>query len=188
MWILATFLGILLFFVFILAVPFDLVFHFEKDVDFKWRVTVRWMFGLIDKDIGGKKKEPEEKKKKKSNIKPLIAMLRSTGFLRKSLKFIKDSIRLVKVHELKIEFRVGLGDPAETGMLFAVITPILFYMKSLHSLEVNIQPDFEHENLHGYFNGDLRVFPIRFVIPGIFFAFSPTTIRAIKAMVVARRK
>jgi len=188
-WILATILGISLLLVLLITIPVDLVLHVEKDVDFKPRVRLGWMFGLIGKDIGGKKKMPKKKaEKRKRNIKPLLALLRTRGFPKKLSRLIRDIFRLLNVHELKLNLRVGLSDPAETGLLFAVIGPTMVYLKSLSSLDVQIQPDFEQERLQGYVKGDLRVLPIRFIKPLIIFAFSFTTIRAIKSMVAARRK
>jgi len=188
-WIIATVLGVFLLFVLLFAIPVDLVFCVEKDVDFKSRVRVRWMFGLIGRDITSRKKRPEkEKKKRKGNIKPLLAMLRTRGFLQKLTKFVKHVFQLLNVRELKLNLRVGLSDPAETGFLFAVIGPAMVYVKSLSSLDVHVEPDFEQENLRGYFQGDLRASPIQFVKPFALFLFSATTIRAIKAMVAARRE
>lgn len=190
MWILATVLGILLFFLLLLAIPVDLVFCVEKEVAFKSRVRVGWMFGLIGKDISGKKEPKKEKRKRKdkSNIKPLLAMFGARGFLLKLLGLVRDILRLLNIRELEVNLRVGLDDPAETGWLFALVGPALVCAKSFSALDVQVEPDFEQENLQGYCKGGFRAFPIQFVALIILFAFSPTTIRAIKAMVVARRK
>lgn len=188
MWILATVLGVFLFFVALLAIPVDLVFCVKKDVDFKVRARVRWMFGLIGKDISRKRKKPKKEKKRKRNIKPLLAMLRTRGFLRKLFRFIRGIFQRFNVHELKLSLRVGLGYPAETGLLFALIGPTMVYTKFFSSLDIQVEPDFEQEGLWGYGKADMRAFPIRLAGPFLLFAFSPTTIRAIKAMVVARRK
>ena len=189
MWGLAVVLGIFLFLVLLLSIPVDLVFYLEKEVAFKPRVGVRWMFGLVGRDISGWKRKPkEEKKKKERNIKPLLAMLRTGGFLRRLFRFIRDILRLLSIHELKLDLRVGLDDPADTGLLLAAVGPAMVSTRYFPWLDVRIEPDFDRENLRGYCKGDVRAFPIRFVAPLILFVFSPTTIRAVKAMVVARRK
>ena len=188
MWTLATALGIVLFFVLLLAIPVDLVFCIEKDVDFKPRIGLRWMFGLIKKDISGKKEKPKKKEKREKTIKPLLAMLGTRGFSQRLLRFIRDSFRLLSLHELKLNLRVGLDDPAETGLLFAAIEPAMVYIRPFSSLDAQVEPDFGQENLRGYCKGDVRAFPIQLVGPFILFAFSTTTIRAIRAMLAARRK
>ena len=186
MWILATVLGILLFFVILLSVPVDLIFCLEKEADFKSRVRVGWLFGLVGKGISVKEKKPEKEEKKKGNIKPVIAMLKTRGFPQKLLRFFRDVFQHLNVHELKLYFRIGLGDPAETGMLFAAVGPAMVYTRSLTSLDIQIEPDFVQEKLRGYCKGDMRALPIQFVKPLIFLVFLPTTIRAIKTMVAAR--
>ena len=193
MWILAVVLGPLLFFVVLLAVPVDLVFYIEKDMAFSSKVRVGWMFNLVGKEIGGKKKRErkkpkKEKEKRKRRIKPLIAMLRARGFLGRLVSFVKDVVRISHIHELRADIRVGLSDPAETGMLFAIVAPVIAYLRAFTSLDVRIQPEFDQTVFQGYFKGDLRIFPIQLLVVSILFALSPATMRGIKAMVVARRK
>lgn len=208
MWIITIVLGILgifLLFILLLALPIDLTFYIEKDVDFRSRVRVQWIFGLVGKDIRSKKKKPEKKERKRI-IKSFLSMLKARGFLRKRsnrlfvavvrtrgfllnfIKLIKDIIQQVKVRNLKLDLRIGLSDPADTGLLFAVIGPTMVYVRSFSSLAVQVEPDFEQENLRGQFEGELRMFPIKFIRPLALFAFSATTIRAIKAIVLTIRK
>jgi len=192
-WILAVVLGPLLFFVVLLAVPVDLVFYIEKDMAFSSKVRVGWMFNLVGKEIGGKKKREKkkpkkEKKKRKRRIKPLIAMLRARGFLGRLVSFVKDVLRISHIRELRADIRVGLSDPAETGMLFAIVAPVIAYLRAFTSLDVRIQPEFDQTVFQGYFKGDLRIFPIQLLVVSTRFALSPATMRGIKAMVVARRK
>ena len=193
MWILAVVLGPLLFFVVLLAVPVDLVFYIEKDMTFSSKVRVGWMFNLVGKEIGGKKKREKkkpkkEKEKRKRRIKPLIDMLRARGFLGRLVSFVKDVVRISHIRELRADIRVGLSDPAETGMLFAIVAPVIAYLRTFTSLDVRIQPEFDQTVFQGYFKGDLRIFPIQLLVVSILFALSPATMRGIKAMVVARRK
>ena len=190
MWILATVLGVFTFIILLLTVPIDLAFNIEKDVAFHPRVRVGWMFNLIGKDVKRKKKPKKEKakEKKKRRIKPFIAMLRARGFLRRLLRFVRDIFRILHVREFALDLRIGLSDPAETGMLFALIAPAAVQLRAFTPLDIQIQPDFEQTGLQGYFKGRLRIFPIQLIIVGTLFALSPATIRAIKSMVLAWRK
>lgn len=188
MWILGTVLGVVLFFVLLLAVPVDVVFYLEKEEDFKSRTTAKWLFGLVSRDMGGKKRKPaKEKGKKKRSIRPLLAMLRSRGFLRRVLRLLTDVLRRTKVRDLKLDVRVGLDDPADTGLLFAAIGPMAGYLMAFTPMDVEVQPDFEQETLRGFFRSDVRIFPIRLVLPFTLFALSPTTLRALRAMAAAGR-
>lgn len=195
MWVIALVAGIFLLFVLLLAVPVDLAFSVERDGNFRLRMRVGWMFGLIGKDIGGRKKkrreegvEKEKPKKRRGSVKALLAALTTEGFPQKLFSFVRDILRLSKIRQLRMNFRIGLGDPAETGMLFAVLAPAMVVIRSFSSADIQLEPDFEQERLQGYCKGDIRAVPIKFVRPLIPFVFSTATMRAMKAMVTARRK
>lgn len=190
MWVLAAVLGPIVFFALLLTVPVDLYFHVEKDAAFHSQVRVGWMYNLIGRDIKRKKKAKKEKpkEKRKRRIKPFIAMLRARGFLRRLLRFVRDIFGVLHAREFTLSLRIGLSDPAETGMLFAVIAPALVQLRIFTPLDIQIQPDFEQTGLQGHSKGHLRIFPIQLIFLGTLFALSPATMRAVKAMVWAWRK
>lgn len=195
MWVIALVAGIFLLFVLLLVVPVDLAFSIERDGSFRLRMRVGWMFGLIGKNIGGRKAkrreegmEKEKPKKRRRSVRALLAALSTEGFPQKLFSFVRDILRLSKIRQLRVNFRIGLGDPAETGMLFAVLAPAMVVVRSFSAADVQLEPDFEQERLQGYCRGDIRAVPIKFVRPLIPFVFSTATMRAVKAMVMARRK
>ena len=194
MWILGPILGILVFLIILLAVPIDLVFNICKGDNIQSRVRIGWLFGLIGKDISGRRKQTKakvkrKKKRKKRSVKPLLAVARTRGFLKHLFRFIKDILRHIKIREVCIEIKLGLADPADTGFLFAAVTPLLtFTGVQKPTIDIDIQPDFEQENLQGYASGAVRVYPIQFIKPLLLFIFSLTTLRVIKAIISARRK
>ncbi len=191
MWILGPILGILIFLIILLCVPVDLVFNISKRDNIESRVRIGWLFGLIGKDIRSKKKQAKVKvkKKKKRSVKPLLAIVRTRGFLKRLLLFIKDIIRRIEIRNTYVHLTLGLADPADTGFLFAAVTPLLtFAGVQKPNIGINIQPDFDQEKLWGYAKGNLRLYPIRFIKPLLLFIFSLTTLRVIKAVITARRK
>ena len=191
MWILGPILGILIFLIILLCVPVDLVFNISKRDNIESRVRIGWLFGLIGKDIRAKKKQAKVKvkKKKKRSVKPLLAIVRTRGFLKRLLLFIKDIIRRIEIRNTYVHLTLGLADPADTGFLFAAVTPLLtFAGVQKPNIGINIQPDFDQEKLWGYAKGNLRLYPIRFIKPLLLFIFSLTTLRVIKAVITARRK
>jgi hypothetical protein len=150
---------------------------------------------LIGKDISGRRKQAKAKvkvkkeKKKKRSVKPLLAVVRTRGLLKHFIRFIKDIIRRIKIRNLYVHLKLGLADPADTGFIFAAITPLVtFAGVQKPTIDINIQPDFEQENLQGYAEGGVRIYPIQFIKPLLLFIFSLTTLRAIKAIIRARRK
>jgi hypothetical protein len=191
-WILGPILGILIFLIILLIVPVDLVFSISKRDNIESSVRIGWLFGLIGKDVSGRRKQAKvkvKKKKKKRSAKPLLAVVRTGGFLKRFLRFSKDIIRRIEIRNLYVHLELGLADPADTGFLFAAVTPLLtFAGVKKPTIHINIQPDFDQEKLRGYAKGDLRLYPIRFIKPLLLFIFSLTTLRAMKAIFTARRK
>jgi len=119
----------------------------------------------------------------------LLAVVRTRGLLKHVIRFIKDIIRRIEIRNLYVHLKLGLADPADTGFLFAAVTPLLtFAGVQKPNIGIDIQPDFDQEKLWGYAKGDLRLYPIRFIKPLLLFIFSLTTLRTMKAIIKARRK
>ncbi len=196
MWILAILFGIVLFFIGLLAIPIDLRFYLEKEEKLRSQARVEWLYGLIGKDIEFKKdkdkSKPKKKKKKKRKWKghsrPFLALVRSKGFVRRFIRFLKGIRRIASIRELKLNLRIGLDDPADTAMLFAAIGPATLFVDHFSPIDTRVRPDFEQEVFKGRFSGDLRIVPIKLIKPTLLFVLSPTTIRAVKSMVMAYRK
>lgn len=193
MWIVAVLLGIFLFFILLLVIPLDLSFHIEKEEAFRPRIRVKWLFGLIGKNVGGSEKKPEQANKKKGkkekrNLKFLLEMWKARGFLPKVLRFIKDVFRVLHIRELQLYLRIGLDNPADTGMLFAAVGPAMLFLRRQPSLHIQIEPDFQQENLRGHLRGELRLIPIKLIMPVVHLLFSITALRTIKLMIGARRR
>lgn len=191
MWILGTVLGVFLFLLLLLAVPVDLVFSAEKGAELKTRFRIGWMFGLVSKEIKRKekpKKEPQAGEKRRGNAKYILAALRTEGFVGRAATFLKRTLRQIRMHEVRIDFDVGFAEPADTGMLFAALAPASIAARSFEPLDLRIRPDFAEKRLEGYARGDVRVVPITLLIVLMRFALSLTTLRAMKAVVAARRR
>ena len=187
----AIILGPLFLAVFLLSIPVDLAFFFERGEVSRSRMRIGWLFGLIGKDMGGassgREKKPEEMKAKKGrgSIRGPMAAFRARGFSGKILRFANRLVRSVQVRDVDVELQIGTGDPAETGLLFAVIGPCLALAAS-SSPNIRIEPNFVEETLEGHARGTVRVYPIRLIPPIIAFALSPATFRGIKALKMAR--
>jgi hypothetical protein len=177
--------------VFLLSIPVDLAFFFERGEVTRSRLRIGWLFGLIGKDLGGVKsgqeKKPEEMKAKKGrgSIRWPMAAFRARGFFGNILRFANRLVRSVEVRDVDVELHIGTGDPAETGLLFAVIGPSLA-VASGSSHKIRIEPNFVEETFEGHARGTVRVYPIRLIPPLIAFALSPATFRGIKALKMAR--
>lgn len=186
----AIILGPLFLAVLLLSIPVDLAFSFERGEISRSRFRIGWLFGLIGKELDGGKKRLEKKpeaeiKKRRGSIRGPMAAFRARGFSGKILRFAIRLVRSVQLRDLDVELQIGTGDPAETGLLFAVIRPSLA-LATGSSPNIRIEPNFFEEIFEGHAKGTVRVYPIRLIPPLISFALSPTTFRGIKALRGAR--
>jgi len=156
-----------------------------------------WLFGLVSKEITKAKKKPEEKervakgkrKPRKIQARTIFKILRTKGLLKQLKRLLRDVLRHLKIRDLRVDFRVGLDDPADTGLLFALIGPATFFLGSSRVHEIKVQPSFEDEAVfEGYLSGALKLVPIQLVIPFLKFTFSLATLRVVKILVVTKWK
>lgn len=183
--------GIILFIVLMLSIPVDISFGLEADENVKATARVRWLFGLVLKDIyPRKKKKPkkEPKKRRKGNLKSLLSLIRIKGLPRRVLKLTRQILGCLKVRQLDADLRVGLDDPADTGMMWSVLWPAFVPLTSSGPKRLKMEPVFDEPGFEVSLHGGVRLFPIQTVWPLLCFVLSPTGLRIVKSMVVSRWK
>ena len=186
--------GILLGLVALLAVPLGVAFRLEGIETFAGRVTIRWLFGLVRVRIpfpGARKPaekpkpaaEPEARRKRarpgaRGRGARVLAVLRRADFRRRALTLVEDLVRAVHVTRLRLRMRLGLGDPADTGRLWALVGPLAAASDGLRGADVWIEPEFVEPVLEFEARGRLQVVPLRVLALAVAFALSPASIRA----------
>ena len=95
-------------------------------------MRVGWLFGLLGKEFGWSgrtRKKPKEqaakRKKKKRSAKPFLSLLRAKGVARGLVKLFRRILGGIRVRHLDAHLRIGLDDPADTGMLYAALWPVI---------------------------------------------------------------
>jgi hypothetical protein len=175
----------------LLAVPADLEFRLEGIEPFTGEVGVRWLFGLVRFRIpvprAGKATPRPEAKRKAARVRArpraggrhldVLAALRQAAFRRRVYRLARDLVRAVHPHRLRLRMRLGLGDPADTGRLWAVVGP-LNAVAQLRNAELRIEPEFGDPVLEFRADGRVLLVPLRFLFLAVAFALSPPTIRA----------
>lgn len=199
MWVIITLASLAVIFILVLSVPLDMALQVSVPGKPRLQVKLVWLFGLVSKKITGRKK-PEEKKKKvvKDKEKPrkekrrfgdLFKILRTRGLLRQVKVLLRDLLGCLKIRDLIADFRVGLGQPADTGLLFALIGPTTSWLSTSFHHQIRVQPSFTDEaTFEGHLSGAVRLRPIQLVIPLLKFIFSLATIRVIKKLVLTKWK
>ena len=199
MWVVVALASLAVLIILVLCVPLDMSFHMEAYGRLKFRMRLLWMFGLVTKELGREKREPEDKervaegkpkrRKRRIRARTILQIIKTKGLLRRLGGLLKDTISRIRIKELRANFRVGLDDPADTGLLFAVIGPAIFLFSSSWHHQIRVEPSFEDEAVfRGYLYGRVRLQPIQLVPPFIRFVFSLSTIRVLKVLVLTKWK
>ena len=181
----------------LLAVPIELSYAIRLDDEQRSaKGQARWLFGLVRVGIPGQsdlarkpEKVPEKRKPPRPQAKRTrqqrhspLAALSVEGFVGHLLKLVRRLLSGIHIHHLDIQARLGLGDPADTGQLWALVGPISVLLDAPGVTKVDIRPDFSESVLDFTSSGRIRVVPLEYLAVMIRFMVSPTTFRAIRAM------
>ena len=197
MWVIVAIASLAVLLIFVLCVPLDMVLHTDVYGKPKVRLRFSWLFGLVSKEITEKKEKPVEKRraakgKKKRRWRDtgvIFRILRTRGVLRWLKELLKDVLSCFNFRDLVADFKIGLGDPADTGLLFAFLGPATVFLGSSHLHQIRFEPSFSDDAiLQGYSHGTVRLRPIRLVPPFLKFAFSLTAIRVAKTLILSKWK
>lgn len=197
MWVIIVLASLAVLLFFVLCMPLDMTFHADVYGKPKVRLRFSWLFGLVSKEITGEKKKPPDKKRaakgkkkhRRRDTRVIFRILRTKGVLRRLKELLKNVFSCLKFRELVADFKIGLGNPADTALLFAIIGPATAFLGSSHLHKIRFEPSFGDDAvLEGYSRGTVRLHPIRLVPPLLKFAFSLTALRIIKALISSKWK
>jgi len=188
--------GILLVIILVFSVPVDLTFDFRTDGDGKGMLRVGWLFGLLGKNLLPRKKKPAKrpkkpkkakkpKKGKKRDLNALLALIRTRGVLAGSVKLVRRMLTAFRVRQLDADLRVGLDDPADTGIMCAVLWPLMVRPGLFGPGTVRVEPVFEEPVFEAALRGEVRIIPAQMVANLLRFVFSTAGLRVTKLMVVS---
>lgn len=186
--LLAGLLGLVLL---LLAVPVNLDFRVEGTASWSGQVGIRWMFGLVRLRApfprrGAPGRSPEEESRaarerdgsgSRGRGRHVLAALRQAAFRRRVHRLVGDLVRAIHLHRVRLRVRLGLGDPADTGFLWAVVGP-LDAVARWRGADIRIEPDFLEPVLEFHAEGGVEIVPLRLILLALGFALSPPTIRA----------
>lgn len=181
-----------------LAVPVDVAFRLEGIETFRGQIRMRWLFGLVRFRFalpGVAEPKPSEpppapppaapvRRKPKERRRPVdvLAALRQAAFRRRLYRFVRDLLRAAHARELSLRLRLGLGDPADTGRLWALVGPLSAWAQNLPNADVRIEPEFMEPVLEFQTHGRFMLIPLQFIALAVAFALSPASIRAWRAL------
>ncbi|MDH5556186.1 MAG: DUF2953 domain-containing protein [Alphaproteobacteria bacterium] len=177
----------------LLAVPLTVVFSIHRIEDTRGYVRFRWLFGLVSFELripqaaqaerrpesgAGKVEKLSRRKEQESRAGELFSLLKQSAFRQRIYKFIRDMLRATHARNLFLRLRIGLGDPADTGCLWAIIGPIAGMAQNFRSAAVRIEPEFIDPVFEVESHGRFRLVPIQFLALVAAFMLSPVMLRA----------
>ncbi|MFC1846786.1 hypothetical protein ACFLYS_01840 [Chloroflexota bacterium] len=176
----------------ILSVPFDILFRIEVYKRPKFSIRLKWLFGLLKKDVGGKRK-PEEKRGERKRgegrrwLRTIFEIVRIEGILERLRYLVKDILNHLKIRELQVSFKVVLDNAQDTSILLGIIESLRLFWRPSFPHEIDIRADYEGEVvLEGYAHLAVRVLPVQIVASLLRFLFSWSVIKAVKILVGAK--
>lgn len=111
----------------------------------------------------------------------VLAALRQAAFRQRLLRLARDMLAAAHLQQLRLRLRLGLGDPADTGCLWAVVGPVAAWARTHRDAEVQIEPDFIDAVLEIQAQGRARIVPLQLLGLVAVFALSPVSLRAWRA-------
>ena len=181
----------------LLVVPIEASFRFQGIEVFKGQMTIRWLFGLVRfhvRSTDSTKPQPAEpratkdtatasdKRVRRSRRANVLAVLRQAAFRQRVYRLFKDLVRAVQLKDLGLEMRLGLGDPADTGRLWAIVGPLNAAAQNLSNAVIRIEPEFMDPVCEFDAHGRFFLIPLRLLALVFAFALSPPTIRALRML------
>jgi hypothetical protein len=130
-------------------------------------VRVSWMLGLVSRDLAAPAKRSARRPRAASRRRGrgswirrrLLAAIRSPRFPGTLARFGTRLLRATRRRELWIAAVVGLEDPCDTGMLWALVGPLSVAVSGVARGRVSLTPDFGGERLSVRGQGRFTVVP-----------------------------
>ncbi len=178
----------------VLAVPLSLAYRLNWQQRLRGEATLCWLFGLVrirlrpprdgkparrkkrEKDSTATKTKPARKK-----LRPLAA-LRQPAFRQRMLRFAREFWRTIRKRDLHLRIRIGLGDPADTGQLWALCGPLSGMLANIDEASIELEAEFVDAVFEVDSGGEIRVIPLQLVYLVLGLLLSPPFWRGMRRM------
>lgn len=178
----------------LLAIPVTLTFQVSRQQAFQGVITLLWLFGRVrvqrslfqSKGSLPKAEEPVQKTSrsqrssgKKSNV---FAAISGKTFRRRLIRFINDFWHAIHKENVRLRIRIGLGDPADTGQLWAIVGPVAGALASIQEASIEIEPEFFDASFELDSSGKIRLIPMQMIYLAVGLLLSPSFWYGVKQM------
>jgi len=179
-------MGLFGFFLFLASIPIDLKFQFDSFQSPRFRCRIGWFFSLIELNLPAERRFPGKKKKRRKTERKSIGgfsffRLLSRPLLIRSMDFTWKIRRTIHWTRLRGDIKAGLGEPADTGILFGYFSAVLPLFDGSDERRLRWEPDFGDEPLlEGTSEGVARLRPIEIIPVVLAFIFSKPVLQAMR--------
>ena len=174
----------------VLFVPADLSLELERRPTFHVRVGFRWLLFRVRRDLAPTrsrfKNQPRRLRLGPIPLRTLIAVGKVPGLWASARRFARRLARSVRVLQIRGRVRLGTGDPADTGRLWALVGPATLCCNRPTWIDVALEPDFSKVCLTGTVEGTFRLYPARLAYSLGSLIFSVVTMRLVLAVMRSR--
>ena len=184
--------------VLLLTIPVDVTVHVQRSGTLSGWVMIAWLFGKVrlsskadrQKNLqsdpvdpnpatsSAPESEPPPKISRRQAISYIMSILKTRGFVKRVTRLIQDLVTGIRIRALNISGRIGLGDPADTGRFWGMLSIVSGFMAMIPSVAILLEPDFEQAVLEIDGRGTFRIIPLRICLIILLFLLSPPTLRA----------
>lgn len=171
-----------------LWVPVDL--HFDAQAGERQRACLRvhWLYDHVAREFSTDVPATPPEDADGDGVDDPLAGLRDARRVWQSKRrdelaaLARELIERTSLLSVSIHGRLGLGEPADTGMAMAALLPIADFANSLSRCEVVVQPCYEQAELSGTAHGLVRVVPARLLPPVLRFGLSSDNRRELRKL------
>jgi hypothetical protein len=180
-------LFLLLLLVVLLWIPLSLNFNFVSHRTSGNEIVLRWFFGLVKiripleqgetpvpkKKLNKPKQQEVDNKEVENRGKSAFKLLLQKRFRHRLFDYMSDFWHSISKQDIKVDIKAGLGDPADTGQLWAIVGPTSVALANIRHLSVNVEPDFINAGFQLDGSGTIRFIPLRIIFISLKLFFSP---------------
>ena len=171
----------------LLAIPVTVLFRLSWPDVQENDVHLQWGFGLVRVRLPTKPSESGRTEKQRPTRptpeeRNVWAAIQQARFRRRVLRFVGDVWAAIHKHDVRLRMRIGLGDPADTGQLWAAIGPVSGVLASVRTVAIEVEPEFQDETLELAGGGRIRIVPLQLLYLAAALCLSPSIWRGVQAM------
>ena len=186
--------GVLIFLIAVLAllaIPIAFEFRVAWPGAARSEVVLVWALGLLrfrlptdraEETPTAEKSLPESVSLSGKTPPNVWAAVRQRPFRQRLYRLGRDLWYSIGKENVRVRARIGLGDPADTGQLWAAFGPVAGLLANVKDISMLLEPDFDDATFEFDGRGKVQLVPLRIIGILLGFLFSPVIWRGMRSM------